>query len=107
MIYKLLRAVEALEGRRMNLEIFIEREITAVLMHLLWLVSLLRCASHDARLLVVADTLLEEIRLASQRYRLHEVEWIGGVVVFLIAKSEQEAVGAELDVLLHQGRIHA
>lgn len=63
-------------------------------------------AAHDTSLLVVTNTLLEEVGLASQGDVLHEVEGIGGVVVLLVAQCDQETVGNELDILGHELRVH-
>lgn len=62
---------------------------------------------HDTCLLVVTDTLLEEVGLASKRDVLHEVEGVGGIVDLGVAKSKEEAVSDKLDVLAHQVRVHA
>jgi len=61
----------------------------------------------DARLLILAHFLLEEIRLATQRYILHEVEWILAVVEFLALQLDQETIGHVLNVLGHEARVHA
>ena len=71
------------------------------------LVLMLLCASHDTGLLVVTNTLLEEVGLAGQRDVLHEVEGVGSIVELLVAESEQQTVSDELDVLAHQGSVHA
>jgi hypothetical protein len=73
----------------------------------LFLLLVLGSASHDTGLLVVADTLLEEVGLASQRDVLHEVEGVGGVVHLGVAESQQETVSDELDVLAHESCVHA
>ena len=64
-----------------------------------------RC--HDTGLLVVSDTLLEEVGLSGERNALHEVEWVGGVIVLGVSEGQQQAVGDKLDVLYHQFGVHA
>ena len=62
---------------------------------------------HDTGLLVVTNTLLEEVGLATERDVLHEVEGVGGVVELAVAEGEEQTVGDELDVLAHEGGVHA
>ena len=91
-------------------EVFIEVEVTPIFVLVLLNFAcalLLVCASHDAGLLVVANTLLEEVRLAGQRDRFHEVERVAGIVEFGVAKRKKKSVRTELDVLLHERGIHA
>ena len=64
-------------------------------------------AGHDACLLVIADAFLKEIRLACETDALHEIEWILYFVVLAVAKRDEESVGYEFNVCLHQGRVHA
>jgi len=64
-------------------------------------------AGHDTSLLIVGDALLEEVGLAAERDVLHKVKGIGDLVKLLIAKRDKEAIGNKLNVLLHQGRVHA
>jgi len=70
------------------------------------LLLVLLCARHDTGLLVITDTLLEEVGLACQRDVLHKVEWVSSIVVLLNAKSEEKTVGDELDVLAHELGVH-
>jgi hypothetical protein len=67
----------------------------------------LLCASHDTCLLVVTDALLEEVGLAGQRDVLHEVEGVGRVVDLGVAESQEQTVGDELNILTHEGGVHA
>ena len=96
------------QDRERHLEVLIEAE-AIVAGGLLTLSGglLLVGAGHDTSLLVVTDTLLEEVGLTSQRDRLHEVEGVGGVEVLLVAKIDQETVGDELNVLAHELGVHA
>lgn len=89
-----------------SLEVLVEGECTTVLNALLGLLGVLLGAGHDTGLLVVTDTLLEEVGLASERDVVHEVEGVGGVVVFLVSKRHQQTVGNELDVLAHELGVH-
>lgn len=73
----------------------------------LLLLGILLGACHDTGLLVVTDTLLEEVGLASQRDGLHEVEGVGGVEVLLVTKSNKETVSNKLDVLTHEVGVHS
>ena len=68
---------------------------------------LLLRAGHDTGLLVVTNTLLEEVGLASKGDVLHEVEGVGGLVVLLVSEGNQEAISNEFDILLHEIRVHA
>ena len=94
-----------------HLEVFIEVEVTAGFCLGLSLgtgvLVLLLCASHDTSFLVIADTLLEEVGLSSKGDVLHEVEGVGNLVNLLVAESQKETVSNELNVLLHEGRVHA
>jgi hypothetical protein len=67
----------------------------------------LLCAGHDTGFLVVTDALFEEVGLASQRDILHEVEGVGRVVDLGVAKSQEQTVGDELNVLAHERSVHA
>jgi hypothetical protein len=71
------------------------------------LVLVLSGASHDTSLLVVTNTLLEEVGLASKGDVLHEVEGVGSVVELLVTERQKQAVGDELNVLAHEGGVHA
>ena len=53
---------------------------------------------HDSGLLIVADSLLEEVGLSFQADVLHEVEGILGVEVVLASQFPKESVGNEFDV---------
>lgn len=64
-------------------------------------------AVHDTGLLVLADTLLEEVGLAAEGDVLHEVEGVGGAVNLVVPEGDKETVSDELDVLLHEVRVHA
>src|SRR3984885_6999845 len=91
------------------LEVFVKSEVTSIFwLRLLFTrcLNLLLCAGHDTTLLIVTDTLLKEVCLARERDVLHKIEWVGGMVVFRVAKREQQPVGDELDVLLHECGIH-
>ena len=57
--------------------------------------------------MVIAHSFLEEVGLARERDALHEVERVGHVVEFGIAEGDEESIGDEFNVLLHQGGIHA
>lgn len=96
------------EGRDGNsLEVLVEVEAVVARALLAIGAGLLLGGGHDTGLLVVTDTLLEEVGLASQGDGLHEVEGVGSVVVFLVTERDQETVGDELDVLAHQLGVHA
>ena len=88
----------------------VEAEIAAILILLLLLplhgILFIR-ARHHPRLLVIADAFLKEIGLAGQGDGLHEVERVGRFIVFLVAEREEQAIGHELDVLLHEIGVHA
>lgn len=89
-----------------HLEVLIEVETVAD--NLLTLgVDLLLGAGHDTGLLVVTNTLLEEVGFASQGDGLHEIEGVGRVVVLLVTESDQQAISDELNVLAHELGVHA
>jgi hypothetical protein len=95
-----------------RLEVLLEAEVARLALcldrhHTLFLLLVLGSASHDTGLLVIADTLLEEVGLASQRDVLHEVEGVGGVVHLGVAERQQQTVSDELDVLAHESCVHA
>lgn len=100
-----------MQGRKeekIRLEVFIKAKTAGIFVFLFrGGVLLLLGAVHDTSLLVVADTLLEEVSLAGERDILHEVEGVGSVVVLLVAKSDQETICNELNVLAHQLRVHS
>jgi hypothetical protein len=89
-----------------RLEVIIEGEVTTVLALGLIVLGLLS-AEHDTGLLVVTDTLLEEVGLATKGDILHEVEGVGRLVHLLVAKGDKKTVGDELNVLLHEVGVHA
>jgi len=89
-----------------SLEVLVKVEAITVAGALLAVGVLLLGAGHDTSLLVVTNTLLEEVGLASQGDGLHEVEGVRGIVVLLVAEGDQQTVGDELDVLAHQLGIH-
>ena len=60
----------------------------------------------DACLGVFRHALLKEVGLALKRNHVHEVEGIGSIVDLLIAKSNEQTVGNELDVLAHELGVH-
>ena len=88
----------------------VEAEIPTILILLLplslYVVFLIR-ARHHARLLVIADAFLEEIGLAGQGDGLHKVERVGHFIIFLITQREEQTIGHELNILLHEIGIHA
>lgn len=91
-----------------HLEVIVEGEVTTVLtLGGLLLVGLLARAVEDTSLLVVSDTLLEEVGLATKRDVLHEVEGVGGLVDLLVAESDEQTVSDKLNVLLHEVGVHA
>lgn len=93
------------------LEVLIEVEVSAILSLGLNLCGsilvLLLCAGHDACFLVVTNSFLEEVGLASEGDILHEIEWVGDLVVLLISESNQEAISDKFDILLHKICVHA
>jgi hypothetical protein len=100
-----------LKQRERRLEVLIEVEVSTVLSLGLNLrrsiLVLLLCAGHDACFLVVTNSFLEEVGLASEGDILHEIEWVGDLVVLLVSESNQEAISDEFDILLHKICIHA
>jgi hypothetical protein len=98
--------------RQRRLKVLLEAEVARLALCLdsddtVLLVLVLGGASHDTSLLVVTDTLLEEVRLAGEGDVLHEVKGVGSVVELLVAKRQQQAVSDELNVLAHEGGVHA
>jgi hypothetical protein len=96
------------KGRK-RLKVLVKVEVSRRVLALLGLCRFLVLlgAGHDTRLLVVTDALLEEVGLARERDVLHEVEGVGGIVDLVVAESQQQAVGDELNVLAHERGVHA
>ena len=61
----------------------------------------------NASLGVIRHALFEEVGLALKRNHVHEIEGVGGIVDLLIAKSNEQTVSNELDVLAHELGVHA
>jgi hypothetical protein len=61
----------------------------------------------NARLLIVAHAFFKEVGLALKRDHVHKVEGIRDVVDLFVAESDEKAIGDELDVLIHEGGVHA
>ena len=61
----------------------------------------------NASLGIIRYTLLEEVGLALKRDHVHEVERVGNIVDLLIAKSNEQTVGNELNILAHELGVHA
>lgn len=89
-----------------GLEVLVEAEAASAAGALL-LLGFLLGAGHHTSFLVITDTLLEEVGLTGQGDVVHEVKWVGGIEVLVVAKSDQETVGDELNVLAHQVGVHA
>jgi hypothetical protein len=68
---------------------------------------LLLCAGHDTSLLVITNTLLEEVGLASEGNVLHEIEGVGRLIELLVSERKEQTIGDELNVLLHEVGVHA
>ncbi len=58
------------------------------------------------RLGILADTLLEEVGLALKTNHLHPLEGVDSIVVLAASKGVKETVGAELNVVTHELRVH-
>lgn len=54
---------------------------------------------------VIGDSFLKKVGLAFKRDHIHEVEWIGGTVVFRITERYEQTVSHKFDVLAHEPRI--
>lgn len=87
-----------------GLKVIVEAETSVVGGHGLGLFLL--GAAHDTGLLVVTNTLLEEVGLTGQGDVLHKVKGVGGVEVLLVTQGHQKTVGNELNVLAHQVSVH-
>ena len=61
----------------------------------------------DARSLILTDSRFKEVGLSLERDHVHPFKWVSDVVLGLNSKREQETVSDELDVLVHQGTVHA
>jgi len=61
----------------------------------------------DASLGVIRHTLFEEVGLALKRDHVHEIEGVGDIVDLLVAKSNEQTVSNEFDVLTHELGVHA
>ncbi len=56
---------------------------------------------------VIRHSFLKKIGFAFKGYHVHEVEWIGSIVVFVTPQRDQETISYELDVLAHELAIYA
>lgn len=90
----------------MALKVIIEGEVTTVLTLGRILLGLL-AALHDTGLLVVGNTLLKEVGLATKGDVLHEVKGVGSIVDLVVAQGDEKTIGDELNVLLHEVAVHA
>lgn len=90
-----------------RLEVLVESEGTAIPAGIGGSLLVPLSAGHDAGLLVVTNTLLEEVGLATEGDVLHEVEGVGGPVDLLVSEGDEQPVGDEFNVLLHEVRVHA
>mmetsp|Transcript_8733 Transcript_8733/g.13966 ORF Transcript_8733/g.13966 Transcript_8733/m.13966 type:complete len:277 (-) Transcript_8733:444-1274(-) len=61
----------------------------------------------DTALRIFPNTFLEEVRLSLERNHFHPFKWIRCLVMTRASQGYQQAVGTELNVLLHQSRVHA
>jgi hypothetical protein len=65
------------------------------------------CFSHlNTGLLVVTDTLLEEVGLPLEGNHVHPLEGVLVVVVLGYSECEQKSISDEPYVLAHQSRVH-
>ncbi|KAH3660013.1 hypothetical protein OGAPHI_007218 [Ogataea philodendri] len=58
-------------------------------------------------ILALGNTLFEEVGLSCKRNVLHEVKWIGDIVVLLATQGKQQSISNKLDVLTHQSTVHS
>jgi hypothetical protein len=112
MTSKIAKRCQHAKRRTRRLKVLVKGKVASL--YLCWwqYAAILLCvrllaAGHDTGLLVVADTLLEEIGLAGQGNVLHEVEGVGGVVRLRVAESKEQTVSHKLNVLAHEGGVHA
>ncbi len=61
----------------------------------------------NVSLLIIRDTLLEEVGFALKGNHIHEVKRIRLVVNLLVPKRHQESVSDEFDILAHEVRVYA
>lgn len=90
-----------------ELEVLIQGESLAGTDVVIGLFLRLGDALVNARLLVVAHAFFKEVGLALKRDHVHKVEGIRDVVELFVAESDEETIGDELDVLVHEGGVHA
>mmetsp|Transcript_19132 Transcript_19132/g.42310 ORF Transcript_19132/g.42310 Transcript_19132/m.42310 type:complete len:216 (+) Transcript_19132:139-786(+) len=62
--------------------------------------------SHHTGFLILTHPLLEEVRLALQRNKLHPVEWVAPVVNLGMAQSDEQPISHELDISCHHRLVH-
>jgi len=63
--------------------------------------------SHDARLLILANAFLEEVRLSFQTDVLHEVEGIFRVELIFATQLAKQTIRDKFDVSAHEFAVHA
>lgn len=61
----------------------------------------------DASLLVIADSLFEEVGFSLERNHVHPFERVFNVVNLGHSKRKEQSISNELDVLGHQFAVHA
>ena len=64
------------------------------------------CAHLDSGLLVVTDSLLEEVGLSLEGNHVHPFKWIFDVPLLWDSQAKEQTVSNKLDVLRHQTRVH-
>jgi hypothetical protein len=90
-----------------ELEVLIQDESLAGTDIVVSLLLRLGDALVNARLLIIAHALFKEVGLALERDHVHEIEGIRDIVDLFVAESDEETIGDELDVLAHEGGVHA
>ncbi len=56
---------------------------------------------------IFSDAFFEEIHFSLEADHFHPFKRIADFVVSMVAKGNQDSVGAELDVVTHHGRVHS
>jgi len=56
---------------------------------------------------VIRHSFFKKVGFAFKGYHVHEIEWIGSIVVLFTPQRDQETISYELDVLAHELAIYA
>jgi hypothetical protein len=65
------------------------------------------CRTHNSAFLVLANLLFEKVGLSLQGNHVHKVERVSDVPVLVKSKLDEQTIGYELNVSLHEVDVHS